>query len=374
MNCEKFFRALGKTNLCLIFIFLTIAAGCAQTPQIVEVDGMPIKNARLRWGAFFGSPFGMHFSDPLNMGEHHSTFRGGEVNGMLYTCRGGFIDVGHVREAADRTAFVKEFVQCCLLENKTDFSFSVIEPSKYLVKISYPPDWHNYPLESRKLIANEVSIDIGQHIAHTSLIWHEIITWFGFATVSGFPDKISSFSWEDSYSDALGTKLGAAALRQTDQSYDDAMTRLFDEEMKSLGVQTPQVAKKAANAIKGDWYTGGMYYFVRMNKRNFDVGFDDGMVTPACVPGICEGSSPKLCEIPKLESLAKYGFGFSVELDPRISEKNKIYSLIGLKKNQLIKPNIHFARVIENLENKSNLAYGARTRKKERNGENVKRQ
>ncbi|OQA03048.1 MAG: hypothetical protein BWY69_00690 [Planctomycetes bacterium ADurb.Bin401] len=373
MTYVKIGIALKTANLFFILILLNVICGC-QTSQRIGIDGMPMKNARLRWGAFFGSPFGMRFTDPDNLGKHYSNFRGGEKNGMLYTCRGGFIDVGHVREAADRTAFVKEFVQCCLLENKSEFSFNVIEPSKYFVKISYPSDWQNYSKETREAFANEVAIDIGQYVAHTSLIWHEIITWFGFATVAGFPDKISSFSWEDSYSDVLGTVLGAAALRQTNQTYDEAMTRLMDEEMKLLEVQSPQVARKAANAIKGKWYTGGMYYFVKMKKHNFDVGFDDGMVAPVRVPGFCYESEPKLYDAPKLQSLWKHGFGFSVEIEPRIIEKNKIYSLIGLEKNKLIKPNIHFARVIEHLENRSNLAYSPKSKKKERNGENVKSQ
>lgn len=355
MKRKRTGESLIKANLWLLMSVLSLIAGCGESTKRIDAAGAPMEDARLRWGAFFGSPFGMHFTDPERLGRHRSGFGPGETNGMLYTCRGGFIDVGHVREGADRTAFAKDVVYRNLMENKTDFSLHIIEPSKYMVTISYPEMWQNYSQAEREAIANEISIDIGQYLAHSSLIWHEIITWYGFATVAGFPDKISSFSWEDSYSDLMGTCLAAAALREAGQGYDDAMTRLFNEELKELGVQPAAVARRAAKKIKGDWYTGGMYFFVNMKMHNFDVGHDDGMVSPVLVPGICEVSIPKLYPAPKLGSLLRYGFGFSVEMEPQIGEKNKIYNAIKLDKDRRIMPNVHFTRVIEQIREEDNM-------------------
>ena len=45
-------------------------------------------------------------------------------------------------------------------------------------------------------------------------IWHEIATWFGFASVPGFSEKASAFSPEDLYSNLLGIKLARALARR----------------------------------------------------------------------------------------------------------------------------------------------------------------
>ncbi|MEN6385094.1 MAG: DUF4056 domain-containing protein [Phycisphaerales bacterium] len=344
---------LKKSFLVLSFSLLVFIIGCGAPSQLdtSESGYVPLKHARLRWGAFFGSPFGMKFSDPQHMGTHRSSKGPKEVNGMLYTCKGGFIDVGHVREAADRTAFIKEVVFKNLMEKNTNFSFHVIEPSRYMLTITYPQNWDFYSQAEQENIANEISIDIGQYLGHTSLIWHEIITWYGFATVAPFPDKISAFSWEDPYSDVMGTYLGAAALRDMGQKYDNAMTKLLYEELKELDVQPPDVARKAAHEINGQWYSGGFYFFVNMKLRNFDVGYDNGVVAPIRVPGVCPDCTPKLYPAPNLDSLWRYGFGIVVEIEPKITQKQKIYHAINLDDDRFIEPKIHFARLIEQIRN-----------------------
>jgi hypothetical protein len=349
-------RQIKFSFLISLFSLVLLIGGCGESTKIESTDSdyVPVKNAKLRWGAFFGSPFGMKFSDPQHMGTHCSQGGAREVNGMLYTCKGGFIDVGHVREAADRTAYIKEVVYQNLMEKKTNFSFRVIEPSKYIITITYPENWGSYSQAEREAIANDLSIDIGQYLAHTSLIWHEIITWYGFATVPPFSDQISAFSWEDPYSDVLGTYLGAAAMRDMGQKYDRAMTKLLDDEMKELDVQPASVARKAAKTVEGQWYTGGFYFFVNMKQRNFNVGYDDGMIVPVRVPEICQDCDPKIYRAPRADSLWKYGFGMMVEIEPKIPQKNKIYHVINIEGDKRIDPSIYFARLIEQIKNDKN--------------------
>ncbi|HBG25548.1 MAG: hypothetical protein A2Y10_05150 [Planctomycetes bacterium GWF2_41_51] len=366
MNRKKIGRALGNAALLLLLVSLTLTAGCGESSKLTGTDGTPVKGAKLRWGAFFGSPFGMKFTTPEHLGVHRAAR---EINGMLYTCRGGFIDVGHVREAADRTAFIKNVVYQNLINHNTEFSFNVIEPSRYYITIAYPANWENFSQSEREVTANEIAIDIGQYLAHTSMVWHEIITWYGFATVGIFPDTISAFSWEDPYSDVLGTWLGAAALRDVGQKYNDAMTSLLNEEMKELGVQPAAVARQARKMIQGKWYTGGGYFFVKMRNHNFDVGYDDGMVSPLLVPGICDNAQAKLYPAPKLELVWKHGFGFNVEIEPRVMQKDKIYSCVGLDSNRRICPNIYFTRIIEQLKNDTAIAYEAKLKGEEGNAE-----
>jgi len=309
------------------------------------------KQPRLRFGAFFGSPIAMEFADPEHLGTHHFNFNLNEKNGMVYTCRGGFIDLGHLREAADRTAYLREVTYRNLMGKKTKFSFRVIEPSRYWVKLSYPENWDNQSPEEKEKTANEVSIQMGQYFAHISLVWHEILTWYGFSTSGIFSEKISAFSWEDTYSDLLGTNLAVQALGDSQQQFDDAMTKLIYQKLKELDVQPPEVARRAAKQIEGEWFTGGFYFFVDMKKQNFEVGMNDDYITPWLVPGICPNAKPQLCPATSLELLSRHGFKMKLEIEPRVWEKGKIYHSINMEKaGNRIQPEVHFPKIMEQIK------------------------
>lgn len=344
MNATKFGSFI---SLCCVsgalFSTVVLLGGCQRPAE-----------PRLRFGAFFGSPVGMRFTEPKNIGNHSYGFTLNETNGMVYTCEAGFIDIAHVREAADRTAYLRKIFYRNLMHGKKRFSFRVIEPSKYRVTITYPSYWENYTLKEKETIAKEVSIHFGQYLAHTSLIWHEILTWYGFASSGIFPDTISAFSWEDTYSDVLGIRLAAKALRDESRNYDEAMTDLITRALDELGVQPAHVARDAAKQIEGKWYSGGFYFFVDMKKRNLDVGLDDDRVTPWLVPGICLGAEPRLCPVPSVERLGDYGFSLKVEIEPRVLEKNKIYRAIGLDGSRRIRPQVDFPNIMAVIEEKEN--------------------
>jgi hypothetical protein len=309
---------------------LVLAVGCSGPP-------------RMRVGAFFGSPGGMNFPDPERLGNHNYNSPLGERNGLVYTCNGGFIDIGHLREAADRTAFLADLVFDKLAAGKTEFSFRVIEPSWYHVTVSYPPGWEDMPEEKRVDMAGEVSILLGQYLAHKSLVWHEIITWYGFSSTGIFSEKISSFSFEDTYSDATGVYLAGLALRDR-RPYDKVMTLLIDERLKELGVKSPAITRQAVSRISGEWYSGELYIFTRMKEPNFDVGLEGGLVTPYLVADICPDAVPTPCPVPSLDSLSQFGFAIDLEIEPYIWEKRAIYHSIQLKQN--IRPEAHFPELI----------------------------
>jgi hypothetical protein len=352
MMQTKFEKFISCSSLISILSAVILASGCHSNDE-----------PRLRFGAFFGSPIGMNFAQVEHLGTHHYEFTLNEKNGMLYTCKGGFIDIAHVREAADRTAYLQNITYQNLVQGNKTFTFHVIEPSQYWVTLSYPEDWNDYTEKEKRMIAREISIDLGQYLAHTSLIWHEIITWYGFATSGIFPDTISAFSPEDTYSDILGTWLATQALRDKRVTYDEAMTKLLYQTLEELEVQPAHVAHEAAKQIKGQWYKGGFYFFVDMKRRNLDVGFDDDMITPWLVPGICPDAEPRSWPAPHPETIRKYGFYFSVEIEPKIMEKEKIYNSIGLAKESRLKPKIDFPHIIDMIgkqENDSVISVAAR--------------
>jgi len=338
----------GKSFAICTFVFILLSSflllnGC-------ESESKP----RLRAGAFFGSPAWMDFPNPEKLGTHHFGFSLNEKNGMVYTCKAGFIDIGHLREAADRTAYLAAVTYRNLMLKKSEFWFRVIEPSRYWVKVSYPENWEGQSVEEKERIANEVSIHLGQYFAHTSMVWHEILTWYGFSTTGIFSDRISSFSWEDTYSDLLGTSLAVEALRTNQQRFDDSMTKLIDQTLNDLEVQPSAVARQAAKQIKGEWFTGGMYFFVEMKKQNFDIGLDDGQITAMLVPGICDDGEAQPFPVPSQEIVSQYGFEMKLEIEPRVWEKNKIYDAIGLEKTESrLEPKVHYPKILEHINNQA---------------------
>src|SRR5210317_627212 len=99
--------------------------------------------------------------------------------------------------------------------------------------VRYPVNWKYLDETTKRDHERDVSIRYGQYLAHKSLVWHELLTWFGYASSGLFSEQISSFSWEDPYSDVVGTWLAVEAI-QNGGSYDDQITNLLTEKVKEL--------------------------------------------------------------------------------------------------------------------------------------------
>ena len=282
---------------------------------------------RLRPSPYFGSFSGMSYSNLQDLGKHDYSRFFGENNSLIYTARAGYIDMGHLRESADRARYLFEVCYENIRTSNGDFSFDVIEPAVYHVTIDYPDNWSQLSDHERNRIARDVAIEMGQHFAHLSTVWHEIVTWYGYASTGLLSEKASSFSWEDSYSDLLGSKLGAMVLREYPHSYNDGMTQVIARELARLDPQSVETAKKATDTISGKWFSG-RYPFLTMKRRNFDVGLDDGFVTPFRVPGICADAPELPCEVPGMDALAQNGFNIRLTMTPKESERKYILKII----------------------------------------------
>lgn len=333
------------TYVCLIASLLTtfIVGGC-------ETRTRP----RLRISDFFGNPWGMRYADPNNLGRHCLDYCRNEKLGLVYTCQAGFIDIGHLREAADRTHYISHIIYENLMESNSSFSYHVIEPTQYYITFGYPKYWKNLTRDEKVSISREIAVQLGQYLAHTSLIWHEILTWYGFSSSGPFSENISAFSCEDPYSDVLGTYLAATVLRKPqcfykEAAYEESMTALIDETLRQLDVQPPEIAKQSVEKIKGDWFEGGYYFFVHMKKRNLDVGLDDGVVFPCRVEGTCSDTPPHLCSAPNFRFLEKYEFKIRVRLKLLEFEKGKIYNTLELKSSDRIVPYVHFPMLLDSI-------------------------
>jgi hypothetical protein len=123
----------------------------------------------------------------------------------------------------------------------------------------------------------------------------------------------SAFAWEDSYSNLMGTIVGAKAIRMGG-SFNDAMTAALKDELMPLGPQSSAVAYHASDKMRNKWYSG--YFDVQMLLRNMDMGLDDGHVSPALVPGICPDAQPMNLPVPTLDTAKRYGFTVDLTINP----------------------------------------------------------
>jgi hypothetical protein len=319
-------------------IALTTSFGCSLTG-----------GSRIRVGYLPTATFGVLFADPNNLGTHSSGIGFPDRGGIVYTCKGGHIDIDHVRGNADNTRYLVNKLRKALSKQKKAFNFHITgERQTHKVKLTYPKDWKKRP--DKEKIIDEIAFDTAPYLAFDATIWHEIGTWFGVHYALIEPEFNSAFSWEDIYSNLLGTQLGIEAMKDTEHSYDEAMTEALNRRLKELGIQSKSTAIAASDKVRGQWYTGNFVPDVKM--RNFDIGLDDGMVTPTLVPSVDDcHSKPLPLPVPTLDTLKRYGFSLTYEIKPNLLfEQGRIFKAAGSKR---IFPEIHFPILIEYMKQKA---------------------
>ena len=166
-----------------------------------------------------------------------------EQNGIIYTRLGGFIDLGHLRDNADWTAYIYALMMSGvdgeLIKQKLGN-----EGGQKMLWMSIPSDVTE---DDRVAIAGRIAFDLS--------VWHEIATWFGASYIPMLPERYSSFSAEDLYSNLLGAHLGMQAI-QSELPYEIAMTQLINEMLEELGaVGTEQETYTAMESVEGIWWT-----------------------------------------------------------------------------------------------------------------------
>ncbi|MCD6395502.1 MAG: DUF4056 domain-containing protein [Planctomycetes bacterium] len=317
-------------------IGLAIAAnGCLDAP-------------RPRMGCLPTHTFAGTFLDPENLGSHSYGPLGGpfEGDGIVYTCKGGNIDVTHLRWNADYTRYAVNQTKKTLMRKGKGFSFNLaFEPSTHQIRFSYPDNWGDLPKQEKEKIADEAAFAVGPYVAYGATMWHEILTWFGTHYMGVEPEFNSAFSWEDSYSNLLGTHLAVRAMRNKEHSYDKAMTIAIEEELDMLGVQPRSVAIAASEKVRGKWYKGN--FQVDISMRNLDMGLDDGFVSPTIIPDVaeCDGE-PVDYPVPNVDILDKYGLAMTYEIKANVFEQGKVFKVIDANR---IYPAKHYPAIMAHI-------------------------
>ncbi|MCG8590303.1 MAG: DUF4056 domain-containing protein [Proteobacteria bacterium] len=211
-----------------------------------------------------------------------------EPNGLVYTCRGGFIDTAHVRDVADWTIYIATQI-ASQLERGAVIELPDEGGARRIVLASVEPEL------LAQLGRRQVSLPLAQWAAFQMSVWHEIATWYGWSTVDAFPETASAFSPEDLYSNLLGARIAAAiASSRTARSeflYNRSVDEWLAKSLAHLGAVPAPLGREALEAVDGLWWDSSRRLPDKslVLRRNFDIG---DPVAPWLVPP--ERMSPAL--------------------------------------------------------------------------------
>lgn len=240
--------------------------------------------------------------DPADIGTHGYQVHQAESLGILYTCRAGFVDLDHVRDAADWTAYLRPRFLDALLHDRGGVHF----PGKDRDVVF---DVRLAPLDEadKARWAGPIATELARRHAYLLLTWHEVLTWFGYRTVFLFPEKVSAFSYEDTTSHLVGVEAGAAALA-SDAPWNAAVDQALAGQFAALGAVPRDGTWAAFASVEGRWFDPRSAWpsnaFVK--RRDLDLGFDGQGMRPWLAPGVpgCESAVAATLMPDRLETLA----------------------------------------------------------------------
>lgn len=205
-----------------------------------------------------------------------------EKSGFIYSCRGGFVDLGHSRDWLDWTGYLAVHAKALLPAGGT-LELTCEAESTRTVK---------FKAQGEKR-SDEVCVYLAQRIAYQLAIWHEIVT-------SLLGHRYTAFSPEDNYSNLLGTYMGRDALMTfRKKPFNQAAGLAIKSWLKRLGAVSQSQTTSAFNKVKDDWWKDVDLMTLNdlLLKRHFDA---TGPVKPWLVPGVCSSASPFPLPVPNI--------------------------------------------------------------------------
>jgi hypothetical protein len=174
-----------------------------------------------------------------------------ENNGLVYTCRGGFIDLAHVRDNADNTLALAAAIARDLETGGT----IEVPPQGASMRIRLRP----VPAEAvAKYGRMQLAVAEAEWLAYQLSIWHEIATFYGYASLAQWPEKISAFSPEDLYSNQIGVRISGAIIlgrsARSDLEYGVSMDAWIEQMLKRLGAVPLADSRTAMQRVDGAWW------------------------------------------------------------------------------------------------------------------------
>ena len=283
----------------------------------VRLTGLPIPIYRVA-NVVSSQDLGPHVYDAGFAGKGtDDEVKANENNGLIYTCRGGFIDTAHVRDYADWTVFLAHEFYRNLGRSMTIELPPELGPREIVL----------HPFDMGELDDVEqivLSVTMAGWASYHLSVWHEIAQWYGYGTFApAFPEYPSAYSLEDLYSNMLGTKIAAALIYSLATSSDQLYARNFDIWIKNTVDFLSAVPQESTRAFFGAvdklWWDSSKripekYVVI---KRIYDVGLKQN---PLLVPAenVAAADNPELmpCDAsvsPMQLSITTSLYGYAME-------------------------------------------------------------
>jgi hypothetical protein len=214
-------------------------------------------------------------------------FGGKDRVGVIYTCKGGFLDLGHLRDLADLTLFY--YRQIDRVKGTSGARLNSLSYGSNVIQLTTSVSPSEY-------------IAVAQAVAYAESIAHEIETYWRLEPGSLVPEEAaigghnSAFSPEDIVSNFLGTFIGGRAIESlkagTVPAFDEAAENELGTLLADLGGTGGTVARTldAYSKVDGVWIArpapGRAYYYVELLRRNFGTTPDATAFEPWLVSGV----------------------------------------------------------------------------------------
>lgn len=278
------------------------------------------------------------FVNPNTIGTHKGMSEG---QGMLYTLRGGHIDLAHVRGPADQTKKAYDRAYSCIVNGNRSFTVQPAwERITNRVEFEFPANWENKPPADRQRIAREIALKVAPLVGYNSSLYHEMLTWKGAKFFLIEPEFKSSFSWEDLYSNIMGAWVAVRAI-EAGGDFDETFTRLLDRELAMLQVVSKGKAEQITRSVKGKWYTSASVI-----KKNMDSYLDED-VSPCIVPGYTT-AAPVTYPLPNLKGIEPYGIKVTYTVNSLFLENEELKRIAGT--SSALQPLKDFKPIMQNCQ------------------------
>jgi len=287
-------------------------------------------------------------------------FRHRENNGLLYTCRGGFIDTAHVRDYVDWTLYLGVELARNLSKGLT---IELPDEGGQRRIVLQPIDRNLIDRYGITRITTRLASWIGFQLS----VWHEIATWFGWSWSPTFPETASAFSPEDLYSNILGIKMLEALSHRRSGRTEDIYNRSVDTWLELLLEYLDPVPKsvgvEAMRSVDGHWWDSNRRLPDKelTLRRHMDI---DGSIAPWLVPAarapeslreIC-GDNPELVAIANPDGVLSLKFSdwvnLQIEVDDNLAAQAP-FTEIGRSVTQA-----DFPRIIEAIREQNREEFG----------------
>lgn len=195
------------------------------------------------------------------LGEHHynDSFWGTltalsglsqEKLGLIYTEKGGFIDIAHVKDTADYTLYLFTEIFAHLGENYQIQLVDELAARKIQLFATKPSTSYIERYTLSAYLAAELAFELAA--------WHEIAQSYGYESVPGFSESISAFSPEDLYSNLLGARLALTLILQGQASsvsqFSAAMAKTLSLALTELGAYATNETKQMFDQVDSLWW------------------------------------------------------------------------------------------------------------------------